>query len=385
MGAYHQMGDKTESMILEPGLNRFKGMIQSPVNYDPTSTIKQCDRFREKRSDFDILFDPQLYFPQSERGKLPRWSYVPKDLDTTDPSIQAWQTIVDKLIGETTRFSPNGLCSPAAMPRAFSDEYYDSIVTVANYMAEKLKSTKCRPILTALVGLADLGRNQRHLTVGSILSKFRGRDIYLVLADNQPPRLERTDSGALEGVARLIRLLVRAGYEATVGFTSTEMILWKAAGAQNVASGKFFNLRRFTTGRWEPEGKKGGTQLWYWTEPSLLAFLREADINRFLNEPLPISPSHAANPYSQDILKKIKDGTQKNMLADSWRQYLFWMAQCDAEIGNDIGKVAKMLDDAKAMWGQVEVKRLKFEEEKNTGGWIHPWSVVINELERRPD
>lgn len=385
MSAYHQMGHDSESMILEPELNRFKGAILSPVNYNPGNTIDQCKRFRKERGDLDIVFDPQLYFPVSERGKLPKWSYLPKDLDTTDPSVSTWQKIVDQVLIAVRDFSPNGICSPAAMPRTFSDEYYDTIVTVANYMAEKLGVAGCRPILTALVGLTDLGRNQRYLSVASILGKYRGRGVYLVLADDHPPRIERTDTGALEGATRLIRLLVRAGYEVTVGFTSSEMVLWKAAGAQNVASGKFFNLRRFTMGRWDEDAKKGGKSMWYWFEPSLLAFLREADINRFVNEPFPISESHRENPYSQGMLKKLKDPEQERMLADSWRQFLYWFAQYDANVGTDISKVTRTLEEAASMWKQVQAKKLKFEEEKNTGEWIYSWDIVINELTRRAD
>lgn len=39
-----------------------------------------------------------------------------------------------------------------------------------------------------------------------------------------------------------------------VGFASTDVVLWKAAGAKACATGKFANLRRFTTNRFnEPE------------------------------------------------------------------------------------------------------------------------------------
>jgi len=71
-----------------------------------------------------------------------------------------------------------------------------------------------------LVGLLDLGRNQRYLQVGSILSRYSGKDIYLVFVDEEKPRNERLDSGALEGAARLIRVLSQSGFRITVGFTS---------------------------------------------------------------------------------------------------------------------------------------------------------------------
>lgn len=380
MSTYHQMGHDSESMLLEPELNRFAGAILSPVNYAPEKMVDQCKRIRGELRNFDIIFDPQLYEPQTSRGKLPKWPYLPKDLDTADQSsLRWWQNIVDQVILAADPFKPDAICSPASMPRAFDDSYYDTIVAVGNDLYDKLARTTPRPVLTALVGLTDLGRNERHLTVGSILSKFRGEEIYLVLSDDEPPRNERTDSGALEGAVRLIRLLSNAGFKVIVGFTSSEMILWKAAGAHSVASGKFFNLRRFTYGRWDDDASQGGRSVWYWFEPFLLAFMREADLRRFMKE-FPISPSHQHNPYSQGMLAKLRDPEQERMLADSWRQFLYWFAQCEAEIGNDVSKVENMLAEATAVWQQVHDVKLPFEEVRNNGEWIRAWNIAINEL-----
>lgn len=384
MSAYHQMGHDSESMVLEPELIRFAGAILSPVNYAPAKMIEQCARFRDQRSSFDIIFDPQLYEPQSSRGRLPKWPYLPTDMDTADQSsLRWWQGIVDQMLLATEAFKPDAICSPASMPRTFDDSYYDMIVTVGNNLCEKLAGVSTRPVLTALVGLTDLGRNERHLIVASILTKFKGEEIYLVLSDDEIPRNERTDSGALESSARLIRLLSNAGFKVIVGFTSSEMILWKAAGAHGVASGKFFNLRRFTYGRWDDDASQGGRSVWYWFEPSLLAFLREADLRRFMRD-FPISSSHQHNPYSQGMLGKLRDPEQERMLADSWRQFLFWFAQCEMEIGNDVSKVENMLAEASAGWRGVHAAKLPFEEVRNSGDWIRAWSIAINELSRRP-
>jgi hypothetical protein len=385
MSAYHQMGHDSESMVLEQELNRFAGAILSPVNCAPDRMVEQCRRIRGELGKFDIIFDPQLYEPQSGRGKLPKWPYLPKDIDTADQSsMRWWQSIVDQVILAAEAFKPDAICSPASMPRAFDDSYYDTIVSVGNDLYGKLARASARPVLTALVGLTDLGRNERHLMVGSILSKFQGEDIYLVLADDEPPRNERRDSGALEGAARLIRLLSNAGFKVIVGFTSSEMILWKAVGAHSVASGKFFNLRRFTYGRWDDDANQGGRSVWYWFEPSLLAFIREADLRRFMRE-FPISPAHDVNPHSQAMLEKLRDPQQERMLADSWRQFLFWFAQSEGEIGNDMAKVQDMLAQAQGAWDQVHGTKLPFEEVRNNGEWIRAWSIALNELTRRPD
>jgi len=386
MSAYHQIGNDSESMILEKDLSKFAGAILSPVNYSPVDTLKQCARFRKEKPQFDIVFDSQLYIPDSEKGQLSQWGYFPNDYATADKtSMDWWQSMVDKVIEHTRAFSPSAICSPAFSPRMFDDEYYDLIVQIGNYLCGKLEGTSTRAMLTALVGLDDVGRNNRHLAIATILSRFAGKQVYLVFADRQPPRLERTDSQGLEGAMRLVALLVRSGLEVTVGFTSSELLLWKYAGAQHVASGKFFNLRRFTLGRWDNDEKKGGKQIWYWFEPALLAFLREADIRRYQRESLAIDSSHVDNPISQSMLKKMTQPTQEKMLADSWRQFLSWFAHAEEKLHRDRQVCIVMLNDAAANWKKVSDAKLQFEEDKNTGEWIRAWTIAANEVTRRPD
>lgn len=389
MGAYHQMGYHSSSIVREEGLRQFVGAILSPVNATPTDTIKDCAKFKELNKDFDIVFDPQLYVPRTNRGQLPKWTYMPSDLDTSDLSSHAWWiNVVDHVTDGVKDFNPNGICSPAPYPRGgiFEDSYFDLLVMVGNDLKDKLEGTEQRALLTAIVGMNDLGRDNRYLQVGSILSKFKGNEIYLVLTDDIKPRLERTDTGGLEGAARLIRVLSNAGYKVLIGFSSSEMILWKVSGAENVASGKFFNLRRFTLDRWDDDASQGGKSLWYWFEPSLLAFLREADIRRYMRD-FPISPSHDTNPYSQFILNKLGSPEEQTYLADSWRQFLYWFADCESQLNSSdkVEKVIKLLDESAGNWTMVKGARLMFEEERNTGEWVRSWTIVMNELARRPD
>lgn len=384
MSAYHQMGHDSESMVLEPGLIAFAGAILSPVNYTWEQTIAQCTRFRTERSNFDIIFDPQLYAPTANRGKLQDWPHKPNDMDTADmSSIAWWRGVTQRVIDACDGFKPDAICSPAFVPRIFDDGYYDLLVTMGNETVRLLDKSYARPILTALVGLDDLGREDRYLSVGSVLSKFQGREIYLCFVDDEPPRNERTDSGVLEGGARLIEALTAAGFVVTVGFTSSEMILWKAAGAHHVASGKFFNLRRFTPSRWGEDESSGGRNIWYWFEPSLLAFLREADFRRFKRD-FPICASHIANPYSQTILEKLSSAEKMPWLADSWRQFLHWFAEYEALLDNGSAISVDLIGVALDTWRQVHASKLKFEQERNNGEWVRSWEIVLNELGRRP-
>lgn len=382
MSAYHQMGHDSESMVVEPRLGAFAGAILSPVNYSLEQTIAQCTRFRTERDNFDIIFDPQLYVPTTNRGKLQSWPHKPSDIDTADlASIVWWRRVAQNIVETCNEFRPDAICSPAFVPRIFDDAYYDLLVAIGNETAQLLDRNRTRPMLTALVSLDDLARDDRYLQVGSILSKFGARDIYLCLMDDENPRYERLDSGALEGAARLIRALTVAGFVVTVGFTSSEIVLWKAAGAQHVASGKFFNLRRFTASRWDEDESSGGRNVWYWFEPSLLAFLREADFRRFRRD-FPISETHAANPYSQTILTKLSGTEKAPWLADSWRQFLHWFAECEASL-NGLAASSELVGVARDTWSQVHASKLKFEQERNNGDWVRSWEVVLNELDRR--
>lgn len=390
MSTYHQIGHDSESMIVEPQLNQFSGAILSPVNYSLNDTISQCARFRSAKPGIDIIFDPQLYVPSANRGELQHWPHKPNDIDTADQSsLEWWKATTIKIIDVCHSFKPAGLCSPAFLPRTFDDAYYNLLVDIGDVTAQQLKEDAVlkdvtRSFLTALVGLPDLGRSQRYLQVGSILSRYSEKDIYLVFVDDEKPRNERSDSGALEGAARLIRVLSQSGFRITVGFTSSEMVLWKAAGAANVATGKFFNLRRFTRGRWDEEESSGGRNIPYWFEPALLAFIREADVRRYMKE-FQIDPSHDANPFSKSILEKLDAPEQKAWVADSWRQFLYWFAHCESVIGNDFPKCSGMVSNAADTWHAVKGAKLRFEEERNNGEWIRAWDIVLNELDRRPD
>ena len=104
---------------------------------------------------------------------------------------------------------------------------------------------------------------------------------------------------------KLIAALESAGQRVTVGSCSSEMVLWKAAGASHCASGKFFNLRRFTMSRFDEPNGGGGGQLGYWFEESLLCFLRQSDLLRVQGKGL-LSEASRANPFSANILETFR-------------------------------------------------------------------------------
>jgi hypothetical protein len=113
---------------------------------------------------------------------------------------------------------------------------------------------------------------------------------------------------------RLISALREAGLEVTVGFSSSDVLLWKAAGASNCATGKFFNLRRFTRTRFEEPRGQGGGQLPYWFEEALVAFLRQSDVQRIEQMNLTGFDS-APNPFGTQILAQFASAPEQAWLA----------------------------------------------------------------------
>lgn len=301
MAVFHQMGHHSNNLIDLPAMSAYRGAIFSPINCTQSEATEQIAEVRASRDKFEIIFDPQLYVPETERGKLKKWSYFPKDFDTADPSDTRWrEALNDKLSSACLKTMVDSACSPVIIPKVFDDDYYSESIEVCNALCSKLEGERISILQTALVGLADLTKEDRALEIASIVSRTDAERIYLVLVGSEPPRREFSGVSELVGAMRLIKACEENDLRVTVGFCSSDVLLWKAAGATACASGKFFNLRRFTRQRFE-EPKEGGGQLPYWFEEALLAFLRQGDLLRIRRLKL-VSEANKRNPFAMEIL-----------------------------------------------------------------------------------
>jgi hypothetical protein len=377
--AYHQMGHDSENLLWTEELAQYGGAILSPVNYDQAKVAYQIAWAREQET-FETVFDPQLYVPNSERGCLREWPYFPADVDTADLASDAWwNAILDALVGVCATILPTAVCSPAVLPGTYSDEYFARMVSVGDQMCNRIVGSGLRPIQTAVVGMPDLATAGRPMAIASILSRSRTNCLYLVLVSQTEPRRELAEVEEIKGAMRLIAALRTTGLEVTVGFSSSDMLLWKAAGASHCATGKFFNLRRFTRTRFEEPRGQGGGQLPYWFEESLMAFLRQSDVQRIMPMNLPRLEA-SANPFGEQILEQLATEPDRAWLALAWRQFMFWFA--DAEKRLDAGTVASvaLLRNADSNWRTLDDSDFLMEERRNDGGWIRPWRRALAEF-----
>lgn len=378
MGTYHQMGHHSENLLGAPELAGYRGAILSPVNYRQDKVIAQVQNTRTHPA-FETVFDPQLYYPKTRRGVLREWTYFPADVDTADPWSPAWWAqIVDRIATTCDQIRPTAVCSPAVVPRVFTNEYFSLLVDVADRLCRRLDGSDIRPIQTAIVGLDALTTPHRALEISSILSASPCNQMYLVFSGTTDPRRELAEVESIKGAMRLIASLSNAEIDVIVGFCSSDVVLWKAAGASSCATGKFFNLRRFTSSRFE-EPSQGAGQLSYWFEESLLAFLRESDLVRIQDRDL-LSGASLSNPFGHSILEQFSSQPGSAWVAKGWRQFMYWFG--DFESRSDRGKVdvRTLLSNAEDRWRELEDADVLMEELRNDGAWLRPWRRALAEF-----
>jgi hypothetical protein len=378
MPAFHQMGHDSENLLWTEELARYRGAILSPVNYDQSKVTAQIEWAREQDG-FETVFDPQLYVPNSERGCLREWPYFPNDVDTADLASDAWWNgILEALVGVCTAIRPTAVCSPAILPGTYPDDYFARMVGVGDQLCTRLAGSGLQSVQTAVVGMPDLATAGRPMAIASILSRSRTNHVYLVLVSQTEPRREVSEVEEIKGAMRLIAAMRAAGLKVTVGFSSSDVLLWKAAGASHCATGKFFNLRRFTKTRFEEPGQGGG-QLPYWFEESLMAFLRQSDVQRIIPMNLPRLGT-SPNPFGARILELLATEPERAWLALAWRQFMFWFADVENRLDTGTATSAALLRNADSNWRTLDDADFLMEERRNDGGWIRPWRRALTEF-----
>ncbi len=367
MSIYHQMGHHTFNLINTPELNKFRGAILSPVNYTEEEILSKADRGKEN---FKWIFDPQLYFPHTERQRLRSWAYFPSDVDTADLSNLAWwDGIINKINETCRRLNIKDLCSPAFLPGLYNNEYYSLMVQLCEQQTNQLKGTSIKSYQTVIINLTDLIDENRPFEIATILSRTKANNLYLIFISNTTPRRELSNSDELKGGMKLINLLKRSGLKTIIGFCSSEFLLWKAAGADICTTGKFFNLRRFTSSRFD-EPSEGGGQLPYYFDQTILGFFRETDVIRLKKADI---LSHTKNPYNELIFCTIEKGEGNPWLAHSWRQFMFAFADLNQEIESGVLDIEEALIKAEKKWIEIDDNKILMEEMRNDGSWVRTW------------
>jgi hypothetical protein len=385
MSAYFQMGHDSENLVGITDLEEFAGAILSPVNRAPHELRSFIPKARQLGVR-DIILDPQFYFPRAARGKLGQHAYFPTDFDTNDYSSDSWWSdVLDKLVTEGQGLAVDAIATPVICPRLWDDKYWARCISTFSQLRGKLGGKTIRPVFTAFVNLNGLHNPDDVFRLASVISESSAADFLLILVTEIEPRREITDDAGLCGFMHLIHLLAQTGV-VTVSYTSSDLVLFKAAGAANCATGKFINLRRFTSSRFD-DSEQGGGQIPYWFEPNLLGFLRENDVLRLKRQRLDsmFADMGTGSIWTAHIEQNLAQSPPQAWLAESWRQYLSSFGKIEKRLAGmqDISTVAGWLKDAEARWKQLDERGIIMDEERNDGRWVRPWRQALQEFRLR--
>ena len=377
MPAYHQMGHDSQNLLGE--VSGFGGAIISPVN-EVEAGVSAMVSSRSSNA-YEFIFDPQLYFPRrADRGQLATWSYFPKDFYTADMTSETWWgTLLDALASTVGRVGARAVCSPATIAASmFTNEYYEAMRGLADRLTEFCARDGFRVLETVIARLPDLAAPNRALEIASVVSNTKAAGIYLILLCDVRPRDELRDVDQLKGAMRLVHLLEQSGLPVLVGCSSSDVLLWKAAGATSCATGKFANLRRFTPGRFnEPE--EGGRLMAYWFEEPLLSFLRGSDVPRVQAHGLATTTT---NPFGSEILAQLASDPAKAWVGLGWRQYMHWFADVEARLASGAVAARDLIRAAERNWQTLEDNDVFMEEKANDGSWLRPWLRAVVEFSK---
>ena len=205
----------------------------------------------------------------------------------------------------------------------------------------------------------------------------------MIIKTDIEPRREISDTTLTTLLVKFIHELTALDKEIIIAFSSSDMLLYKVAGANHCATGKFFNLRRFTPSRYD-ENSGGGGQLPYFFTESLIAFLREPDVLRLRDkgkESL-LTACKIENIWNDRILDKLSVSQETAWVGDSWRQYLSWFANTEkiVEISDSNKVVDELLRTAEKNWLSLEDEKIYSDEPRNDGAWIRKWRIALSEI-----
>ena len=381
MASYLQQGYTSWNLFEEPDIGHYSGMVLSPVNDGPAEVAAGLRRLGKQRERLEAILDPQMYNPAVDKGFMDQWAYFPSDFATANHADAAWwiergQAVVE----QAAELGIDAVCSPAMFPKSLVDDYYSLMVEIADATCRTARPLGIDTLLTAIVSLRDLANPARAYAIASILSRSRCDRVYLTFLNEEVKQQKEPlrESGGLPTAVHLVRLL-SSQMRVHVAFAAHDVVLWKHAGAADVSTGKYMNLRRFSPGRWEEE-KKGGQPVAYWNEGSLLTLLRNTDVARLLRSGWYDGRDLSANPASERIMEMVRNGSDVVWLKQSWLQYLRWFTEAEAAWHGQPGDAERFLVESDRLWGDiVDTRQILFDDRYNSGMHVRQWLNALRE------
>ncbi|MFZ2652236.1 MAG: hypothetical protein WA210_19235 [Burkholderiaceae bacterium] len=378
MASYLQLGHESWSLLEESDGGSFTGLVLSPVNDDPSYVTNRLAKLGKARAQLEVILDPQLYNPAADRGQLGQWPYYTSEFETANHHDEAWWVARGEHVASVAaELEVDAICSPAMYPRKFDDDYYRFVVDVGDETYRRASRLGVETLLTAIVPLQELANPRRALDIASILTETDCERVYLtIVSDDVQQRAPMIDASGLATAIHMIRLL-SASQRVHVAFCAHDVVLWKAAGATDVSTGKWMNVRRFSPGRWREEDSMG-RQVPYWNEPQLYALLRDQDVMRLDREKWFDGRDFTKNPSGERILSILRSGSGAAWQKLSWLQYLRWFTNHEPKF-EDPTVAERALAQSDRKWSELDKMRIQMTDRFNDGTHVRLWLNALRE------
>lgn len=384
MSSYLQMGNQNQNLVGEIDLDNFSGIVLSPLNNTPEELLLYVSKFKKIKK-YDIVLDPQLYYPRTLKDKIKLHPYFPKDFDTSDySSLGWWKEINSKLLDYAKYLEINTIISPTIDPKTNNLDYYKLAVDVSNDL-NNINKDKSIPKMwsSIIIEINSICNDTYLMELASIISLSESDGFYIIFKSDLASRQEYNDEQQIKAMMSLISQLNILKKEIMISFSGSDMVLFKLAGATHCGTGNFWNLRRFTKARFE-ESPNGGGQSGYLFEHNLMSFLRESDIKRISRSIYSdYIPSILSNNYwTNKIFQDFKRYPGKPWVRLGWRQYLSWFSKIESMLNKSDTKklVNEWLKEAEDRWLLLEDANILMEEQKNNGKWLRAWRQAAIEV-----
>ncbi|EGO6639881.1 hypothetical protein IV488_10870 [Enterococcus faecalis] len=315
MDFYIQMGHGMQGMCQELIKNWGDGtVIVSPVNIDPNKLESFCEKINNING--DVLFDPQMYFPEKYHKNLKKYDYWQYGMNNAK-----------KLVEEIVSLNSN-IRSKAIILPSYTTNKIDStwLQVQEKIVDESLKHVNDYKLLLTVSLDKDVMKDAGELEkIISLLEKLPVKGVYLVC--EHPDKLYLVDKPLwLLNLMNLVTAIKRLNKQVVVGYASHQMLCLSSAKCDAIASGNFLNVRWFQRERFETLDKNNPSKrsTWYYAPAVLsefkLAFLDIAYQQDLLGiiSPPPSMQSEFSNMLFKGELPSSSDYSEKH----SHRHYL---------------------------------------------------------------
>lgn len=360
------------------------GIIFSPRDLPIKKIEPITDSIKSKS-----FFDPQLYLPSDEKGKLSEYPYFPtrlsENFETSDLS-SIGSDIAQKCIDFQIKNNFQYLVIPSRYFKDLRQDHFQKIKSdfINPFMETILsKNIQRKKLLSVIVKSIQLSDENQRIELLNFLTSLNKIDGFYIIFDFELNSKQIKNPKNLYDALQFLFELKKNDFEVHVGYTNTEGILYSIANVDSVTIGGYENLRRFKIGRFE-EGTSGGKapnpRLY---SGKLLNWVDYVYIEQFKTK-LPDLEIFEDSKYKPLLFQP--DFNWHFNKPDIYKHYFTIFSRQINNLPTDIGErvvhIRNIIEQANKIYSQIKDNGIFLDDESNNNHLFH-WLTAIYDFEKK--